>query len=509
MKDNKSANKRIAKNTLFLYVQSLCMLFVGLYSSRVALQALGVSDYGVYSAVAGVIATFSLLTGSMTTATQRFITYSLGTGDNKKTKAIFNTCITIHLLLGILVIILMELIGIWFLNNKMIIPEGRLTAANIVLQISIINAFVNVICVPYDSVIIAHEKMKAFAFIGVFEGMLKLLLIISLLYVGRDKLVLYAFFLLMVMLIKRVIYTIYTRKNFEEAKYIRYRLDRNVSKELISFIGWNMIGSSAAVLRNNGVDVLLNVFFGVLLNAAKGVCNQVQGAVMQFVNVFQTAVNPQLIKSVAEKDYNRNHSLLIQGTRFSFFLLLIISVPLVVCTDELLSLWLVEVPDYSAIFIRLTLACLWVESMSTYLSTNIMATGDIKNFQIIVGGMKLMVLPLSYVFLKFFDANATICLVISIVLDSLCFCIRLYFNAKRVDLSILFFIKRVCLNCSLSLLVSVSICLVFRYLVCSSLFVLFPMSLFITLFVIWIIGLSSDDKRLCQEMIGTKLKKKW
>ena len=321
MSNNSASNKRIAKNTLFLYFRSIFLILITLYTSRVILQSLGVRDFGIYNVVGGVVAMFSMLSGSMQTATQRFLTFALGKNDFTNLKKVFMTSISIHIALGAILVVLLEVVGTWFLYNKMNIPAERVDIAFWVLQFSIATLFVNVISVPYNAAIIAHEKMATFAYISILDGLLKLGIAFAIVYTPYDRLIMYALLMFGLSLLNRIMYTMYSHRHFEETQHVKLGIEKGLFQEMFSFAGWNLFGSGSKLLRNQGVDILLNMFFGVTVNAAKGLSNQVHHAVYQFITNFQTAVNPQLTMSVAQTDYKRTHTLIIQGSRFSFYLM--------------------------------------------------------------------------------------------------------------------------------------------------------------------------------------------
>ena len=313
-------NKKIVKNTIFLYIRSIIMMLVSLYTSRIVLQVLGVEDYGIYNLVGSVVAMFSMLSSTLSSASQRFITYALGGNDSENVRKVFSTCVTLHVVLGIIVVFLLEVLGVWFLNNQLNIPQSRLYVAHWVFQFSILTFFINVISVPYNAVIIAHEKMSAFAYISIIDGLLKLVIAVLLIWITLDKLLLYSILHAIVAISIRFIYLTYCKRHFIETRNISFHVNKHLFKEMFSFSGWNLIGNGSLILRNQGIDIILNLFFGVSVNAAKGISNQVQAAVHQFVGNFTSSINPQLTKSVAQKNYERTRALIIHGPRFAFFI---------------------------------------------------------------------------------------------------------------------------------------------------------------------------------------------
>lgn len=506
MESESSKNKRIAKNTMFLYFRSILMLGIGLYTSRLTLEALGVEDFGIYNVVGGVVAMFSILSGAMRTTSQRFITFALGEGNTDRLKTIFRTSVSLHILLALIVFVLLEVVGLWLLNNQLVIPDNRIFAANVVFHISVATLMVGIICVPYDAAIIAHERMKAFAYIAIMEAVEKLILVVCLLYTSKDRLILYALFFLFCAIIKGAIYLYYTKRNFAEAAKIRLGFDRPLFREMFSFAVWQLFGSGSYVLRNEGIDILLNTFFGVTVNAAKGVCNQVQSAIMQFVGNFQTTLYPQLTKSVAEKDMARTYMLINQGSRFSFYLLMFFCVPLIINLDFLLNIWLVEVPDYALSFIKLTLVYQLMDTLSRCLICSVSSTGKIKKFEFWVGTTKLLAIPLTYVFLRL-GGNPLTGLLVNIGLEIICLGQRLWFNRSLLQFPVWSFIKNVAARCWILFVMTYLVCyLIARYLQEGILLII--LTGIITTLSLWLFGLAKKERQMLSAKVLTLLKKK-
>lgn len=397
MPANNSANNiRIAKNTLALYARMFFMMLISLFTSRVILDSLGEDNFGIYSVVGGVVAMFSILSGPLSGAIQRFMSFELGTGNKTRLNDVFSTAVNIQLLIAAVVFVVGEVVGLWFLNTQMNIPEGRMDAANFVFHCSILTFIVDVISLPYNASIIAHEKMGVFAYISILEAILKLV-IAYLIYISPvDKLELYAALLLGVSLIVRVIYGIYCGKMFEETHYKRH-LNKALFKEMMGFAGWNFFGTTAYMLNTQGVNMLINVFFGVKVNAARSIAIQVDAAMNKFVNSFITAVNPQITKSYASGDINYLYRLITYGSKFSFFLMLIMVVPVVLEADTILMLWLKEVPKDTEIFLRLVVLSTLVSTMGNSMMTGVLATGNIKRYQLKINIFGSLTFPFTWV----------------------------------------------------------------------------------------------------------------
>lgn len=420
------------------------LMFVNLYTSRVILNVLGVDDFGIYNVVGGIVTMFSLISGSISAAISRNITYELGKGDMEKLCRIFSTSLTIQIALSLFISVFAETIGLWFLNEKANISESRMIAANWVFQFSIITFIINLISIPYNATIVAHERMKAFAYISIFEGIAKLGVAFMLWVSPFDELIFYAMLMCLVACLTRIIYGAYCKKNFAECKY-RFVYDKEIFRQLFGLAGWNMIGASSGVLREQGSDILLNLFFGTTVNAAKGIASQVRNAVYAFVSNFMTALNPQITKSYASGERDYMNMLVIQGARFSFYILLVISLPIIINTEGILTLWLGQVPDYSINFVRLILLFNMEEALSMPLITAMLATGNIRNYQIIVGGLNLLNLPICYIFLYYGYSPESV-FVIEIIIGQLCLGARLLLLRKMIGLSFSRFITDVYLN---------------------------------------------------------------
>ena len=448
-------NKRIAKNTLLLYFRMLFMMVVSLYTSRVILNALGVEDFGIYNVVGGVVAMFTVISGSLSAAISRFITYELGKGDQSKLNRIFSASVTIQLLLSLIIVVLIESVGVWFLNAKMTIPEDRMAAANWVLQFSIITFVINLISVPYNAAIIAHEKMSAFAYISILEAVCKLAIAFLIIVSPIDKLIFYAILMCAVSIIVRLTYGHYCKKYFAECNY-HFHWDKEILKKMFGFAGWNFIGASSAVLRDQGVNIVINIFCGPAVNAARGISSQVNSAIMGFVNNFTIALNPQITKSYASGDHKYMMTLIFQGARLSFYILLLLSLPVILNAHYILKLWLSNVPEHTELFVQLILICAMGESLSNTMVTAMLATGNIRNYQIVVGGLQMMNLPISYICLRLGFMPESV-LIVAIVVSQCCLAARLYMLRGMIGLSSIQYMKKVYLNVIVVTLLSLAV----------------------------------------------------
>ncbi len=504
MSNTTENNKRIAKNTLLLYFRMLFLMAISLYTSRVVLNALGVEDFGIYNVVGGVVAMFSVLSGSLSSAISRFITYELGKGNQKNLNKIFSSAVTIQLGLAGIIILLAETIGIWFLNVKMNIPEVRMEAANWVFQFSILTFAINLISVPYNASIIAHEKMSAFAYISILEAVGKLTIAYLIAISPIDKLIFYAILMCVVALVVRLAYGNYCKRHFSECTY-HFSWDKQLLKSMFSFAGWNFIGASSAVLRDQGGNVVINLFCGPAVNAARGIAFQVNNAVNQFVVNFMTALNPQITKSYAAGDKGYMMTLIFQGARLSFYMLLLLSLPILVNTHYILALWLKIVPEHAVLFVQLILIFALSESISQPLITAMLATGKIRNYHIIVGGLQMMNLPLSYILLRL-GYFPEVVIVIAICISQCCLAARLILLRGMIDLSITKYLKNVYLNIIVVSIIAVILPLISAYYIKESFinFILISLiAVICTLSSIYFLGCNNQEREFIHQKLGT------
>jgi O-antigen/teichoic acid export membrane protein len=442
--DNQANSKRIAKNTLLLYVRMLFLMLISLYTSRVILNALGVEDYGIYNVVGGVVTMFSVLSGSLSAAISRFITFELGKGDIHRLKKVFSSSITIQAGIALITIIIAETLGLWFLNAKMVIPDDRMEAANWCYQFSIITFAISLINIPYNAAIVAHERMSAFAYISILEGIGRLVIAWCIVINPIDRLV---FFALMVAILSWVIiltYIQYCKRHFEECTY-HFIYDHDLLKQLFGFAGWNFIGASSAVLRDQGGNIILNLFYGPTVNAARAISVKVSAVVTSFVQNFMMALNPQITKSYASGDSCYMFKLVFQGARLSYYILLLLCLPIFLNTHYILVVWLKLVPEHTVLFVQLILVFAMSECISHPLITAMLATGRIRNYQIVVGGLQMMNLPISYLCLRLGAIPESVILV-AIIISQCCLAARLFMLKGLIGLNIRNYLYEVYFN---------------------------------------------------------------
>lgn len=455
-------NKRIAKNTLLLYLRMLFIMAVQLYTSRVVLNTLGVVDYGLYNVVGGVITMFVFLNRAMVTSTQRYITFELGKGNLERLKVIFTTCVQIQAIISLVVVLLGETVGLWFLYEKMVIPPERFTAALWVYQLSILTMCIQIMSVPYNSDIIAHERMGVFAAISIVEVVLRLAVVYLLVIGSFDKLIFYAVLIAVVQIFIRLLYTNYCHRHFCESKLVKV-FDQSLAKELGKFMGWNIWGNLAATLFGTGLNLLLNVFFGPVVNAARAIAVQVETAIANFSSNFLMAVNPQITKLYAQENLKEMHELIFRASKFTFFLLFALSLPVIMETGPILTIWLKDVPNYTIVLLRLLLGIAIIDSVARPLMTAAAATGDVKRYQLIIGCILLSIVPVAYVVLRLGGSPESV-YVVHLVIAIIAFLARLWVIKPMIRLSIRQYFSSVILRCALVLAVSIPLCLLVKHL---------------------------------------------
>ena len=501
-----SDNKRIAKNALFLYFRMFLTMGVGLYTSRLVLEALGVVDYGIYGLVGGIVTLFSFLNSAMASASQRYLSFDIGKNDEEQLKKTFNATVNIHFLIAFIVLVLAETIGLWFVNYKLNIPLDRLSAANWVFQFSIFSFLLAIIQVPYNALLFAREHMNVYAYFSILETLLKLLIVFLLLQWDADKLIIYAILTFIISFIIQTSYKLYCKKYFKESVY-QFYYDKKYYKELISYSGWNLFGSIAVVARGQGVNILLNLFFGPILNASYGIAIIVQSVLISFVNNFQISVNPQIIKKYSNQEITSCINLILMSSKYSFFGLFLLIVPVYFNIDYILKIWLIEVPSYTTDFIRLTLIFVLIEVLSNPLITGVQATGNIKFYQIIVGSLIFLTLPVTWFLFKIYESPFHLYFtLIFISIVGLIF--RVVLVNRILGIKILDFLKNVIVRISLVVISSISLIVLFREKKASTFTDFFNQSsiiVIITILFIFVFGLTKNEHKYFFQLIKTKL----
>ena len=507
MSNNSEANKRIAKNTMLLYIRMGVMMIISFFTARITLEALGVVDYGINNVVGGLVSMFSLISSSLSSSVSRFITFGLGKGDKKELNTIFSTSVNIHVILAVIVVIAIETIGIWFLNNKMVIPAERLTAAHWILQSSTVLFAVGLLSTPYNAAIIAHERMDVYAYFTFFDVFARLAIIFSIKYYGGDRLILLAIISLIPPLIKQFYYWHFSKKNFEECTYHAV-WDKKIFKEMFGFAGWNFFGNSAYILNTQGINMLINIFFGVALNAARGIAVQVMSTVEQFAGNFTVAINPQITKSCASGDSKHLFFLIKKSSKFNFFLMLILVAPIILECRTILTIWLGKVPEHTVNFVILSLTRSLTLIISNSLLTAILATGIIKRYQILVVITTIWVFIFTYFAFEMGlppETTYLIHILIYIILDW----IRIQYAKKLIGLEVSTFIKDVILRC---LIVTFCVSILPTFIAynfepsTTRLLISAPTTVIYSIIIIYIIGLDAQEKNSIKKFATNRIK---
>ena len=434
-------NKRIVKNTLFLYIRMFLLMGISLYTSRLVLGVLGFEDYGIYNIVGSVIVLFGFISSALTGTTRRFLNFSLGKNNESETKKTFSICFSIHVLIAILIFILGETIGLWFLNTYLNIPENRLYAANWVYQFSIVSTCIGIIGIPFDSTIVAYEKMSIYAYIAIVEGILKLVIVFLLIDSSFDKLIYYASLILLIGIFINGFKWFYCIRKFSICE-IRLNFEGKVFKDVLSFSGWSLFGQIAYIGSTTGLNMIINIFFGVILNAAMGIAQQVNSAIYNFVSNFQMAFNPQLVQSYSSGELEAHRNLISRASRLSYYLLFIIALPILINTDFILQVWLTNIPDKTVIFTQLIIIFSLIEAIGAPLWMSMQAIGHIKVYQIIISSINILNLPLAYLSLRY-QSSAESIFYIKIALGIVMFIFRIYYILPKIQYSIIGYLKGV------------------------------------------------------------------
>lgn len=509
MTDISQNNKRIVKNTLLLYFRMLFMMAIGLYTSRVILDKLGEIDFGIYNVVGGFVTMFSVISGAMTAATQRYLSFEIGKGDEGDVKGIFSTMLLIHIFLAFIILIVGETVGIWFLNNHMNFPADRYEAANWVFQLSLLVFSLNVINVPYNGAIIAYERMSAFAYFSILDAFLKLIICYLIVIVPFDRLVMYAVLMAFIQFLLIISYYLYCKSKFPNCRFTG-KFNKEYGKEATSFVSWNLIGSLAGVTKEQGVNIVLNMFFGPTINAARGIAYQVMSKLNGFVSNFQMAMNPQIIKNYAVGDREAMYKLVFRGAKLSYILLLTLSLPIVIEAPLILNIWLKEVPDYAAIFLRIIIFTALLNTLSNPLIISMHASGKVRDYQIVVGCLSLLTLPLVYIALKN-GAAPYYAMIIAFVVEFICHIVRLYMLARTINFPMWNFLKDVTMRVYLITILAVIVPLLVHKMIDVTVIRFFTVSILsvaATLFLGYYCGFNQNDREKIHDKILITIKNK-
>ena len=501
-------SKRLAKNTMVLYIRMIFTMIVSLFASRIILNALGVEDYGTYNAVAGFIAMFSIISNSLTSAISRYLTFELGHGDQERLNETFSASLLMELGITGVVVILGESIGLWFLNAKMVIPEGREYAANVVYQLSVLTFVLNLVVVPYRASVVSHEHLNIYAYTGIARSAFVLLISYIVDWSGGDKLILYAFLLFLISLFEQLFFYFYCKQSFKECT-LKGVKDKQIFKQIFSFAGWNFFGAGSAVVRDQGVNVLINVFCGPALNAARGIAMQVSGAVSQFANSFITAINPQITKSYAAGELIDSITLTLRGARFTYYLLLIPTIPLIFEASIVLKIWLGLVPEHTVLFVQLVLVYVLIEAISYTPTTLLLATGDIKKYQIIVGTCQMLNFPICWGLLAI-GIIPEMTIVCNAVIALICLLIRIVMLHSMIGLEIRSFIFNILLKIAFVTIIASIVPFICKSMLPQGilrLFVTTISSIFVSSVLIFYVGVTKNERQVILSYIRKILHK--
>ncbi len=454
-------NKRILKNTLLLYVRMFITLGISLFTTRVIFQALGLDNMGIYNLVGGVISMLGFLNGSMSSASQRFLSFELGRNDESNLKKVFGLVLLIHCILACIVLVLSETIGLWFVNTQLVIAPERMLAANWVYQTAILSSLLGIIKVPFTASIMAHEKMGIYAYFSLIDVVFKLLIVYALWYIPGDSLIIYAMLLMLSGIVDFLISMIYCLWKFQECQ-LRFVWEKNIFKQIFSFSGWNLVGQVVIISNDQVLNIFLNWFYGTVVNGARGIALRINGIIVQFVYQFQVALNPPIVKSYASGDWVGMQLLISRGMKISFLLMMVLSYPFIIETDWVLTLWLGESPQYTAWFARLAIINTLLDSMTGPIVTGVQASGRLKRMQIYTSIALLTVLPISYFLLEIGLEPYWVTLS-NILVSFVTLYIRLSILQRNVGIGKKQLIKEAVLPCYLSAIVSIMPPLLFHF----------------------------------------------
>lgn len=503
-------NKRIAKNSALLYMRMAVVMTLNLYVSRIVLKYLGIEDFGIYNVVGGVVSLFSYLNSALTAATQRFLNFEMGRNSIKTLNKVFSMSLNIHLILALFILIFAETIGLWFLNTQLVIPDSRIVAANWVYQFSIITAILQVSTIPYSAIIIAHEQMSVYAYISIGEVVLKLGLVLLLSVIPYDNLVEYALFMLIIILLSRFSYVLFAILKYAEAVYKRF-WDLLLFKEMFNFIGWNFLGATAGVAMNQGVNILLNMFFGPIVNASRSIAVQVQQAFAQLATNFTTAVNPQIVKTYSSGAKERMTNLVIVSSKYAFLIMAITSMPFFVKMEFILGIWLGVIPDGVILYTKLILIYQLTICLTYSINMASQASGNIKLFQIVEALTLILILPIGW--LQFnLGMMAESIFVTMIILSLIALGLRLLVLKRIINFNINEFTHKVILP-----LIRVSIMLFILYYVAGYIcskestvwlgFIQMFLILLLACVVVYLFGMSREEKKIVRNILIKRLSK--
>lgn len=506
LSENKLDNSRIAKNTIYLYIRTGVTMLVSLYTSRVILNALGIEDFGIWGVLGGIVSMFSFINQSLSSSIFRYLAHAIGLGDKEVLNKTYNASIIIHIFLAIIIFILCETIGQWFLSEKLVVPDAKREMSNIVFHIVIITSCISLLSVPFNSVIIAYERMNVYAYLAISDVCLKLLISYLVYIIPSNKLIWYACMMLVVSCSMLLFYYIYVRVNFKFLSFQKGK-DLQLFKSLLGFSGWSLFGNIAYVGYTQGLNMLINMFFGPVVNAARAISLQIEQTVRTFVTNFQTAMNPQIIKSYAGNNLNQMHMLILRSSKFSVFLLFIFALPIILEADTILTLWLKQVPEHTVAFVRIMFLVITLETMSNPLGIGVVATSDIKKYHVVVGSVLMTIVPISYFVLKG-GAPPESVFIVYLIIEVIAVFLRLLIAHEKVNLPVSTFIYNVMLRCLIVMIIGSIIPVILRMLIPDGIIrflVVCVVSVISAICAIYYCGLDAHERKVIIGKIRTKL----
>ncbi len=486
----------------------LMVMLVSLYTVRVVLQTIGVEDYGIYNVVGGVMSMLTFVTSTMSSASIRFFSFELGRQDYDRLNKYFNVSVRCYIYIAIVIILLAETVGLWFVKTQLTIPPARIQAAIWVYQCSAVSFVLNVLMIPYSSLILAREKMSIYAYVGIGEVILNLLIVYALVLVSVDKLILYAILKLLITLCNAVFYIIYSSLKFKETKLIPYT-NRVMTLEVLNFSGWNLLGAMANVLCNQGINVLLNIFFNPIVNAARAIAYQINGVVSTFVTNFYSAVRPQITKQYAAHNLSQMMDLVFMSSRLCYFLSMIFVIPLMIEAPQILKIWLQDVPEYTVVFTRLVLGIALVEAIGYPFHASVAATGHIKYYQIVVSSFYILTIPISFMLLKLGYSPETV-MIVSIITAILAQISRIYFMSKLLGMQIYEYATNVISRILVVTLLTCILTLFIKTLLDEgilNMIILIFSSICISILSIYLLGITKSERVQMNEYLISKVKR--
>lgn len=503
------SDKRIVKNTIYLYIRQFIIMALSFVSTRIVLDKLGASDYGVNNLVAGFVGMFSVLNGILNSGTSRFLALAIGNGDQEASKRTFSTAVVIHVIIGLLVVMVLESFGIWFLNHRMNIEPDRMFAANVIFQISVLSTFIGITQTPYSATVTAHEKFDIYAYMSIYDVIAKVLVLFLLVYIPFDKLIVYCVLQFIVTFTSRIIYNWYCHIQFEECTF-SMKVDKSLCKDMLLFSGWTAFGQVVFTVNGQGISILLNLFYNTMLNAARGLSNTVLGIITTFITGFMVAAQPQLVKFYGAGEMHKFSNLIFNVTQYSLFLVAIIGVPVVMEIDYVLGLWLGDnVPPYTSDFIRITMICNLAYKGNQMVENGIIAIGKVKALNTLSIPLYILTLPLFYVALKF-GLNPALAYWFCTIPPCLCFLVNIYILSKYTEFPGMSFFVNVFLKTVFLVFVSCIIPFWVRGILVEGLFrflVVCSLSVICTFMVIYLWGFNEENKQIVKDKVACFIKK--